>query len=138
MFHKITGDNRDYFYTWLEGGLFNQTLPALRSAYEKIGGTRISQIRSLSHASFREFDGVELALDQTNYFGKQHIFNETNIKFDVAKLKNQSYVSDFTKQIKIEFIFYSNHLHTYVIVKINLNYFPGKIVQRQVLYVSIL
>jgi hypothetical protein len=137
VFHDINGDDKENFYTWLEVGLFNQTLPILESAYEKIGGIRISQIR-LAPYTVGELDDrkMELAEDQTFFFGKQYIFNQTNIKYDVTKLKNQSYIHQFTKNVRIEFMLYSSYLQAYIIVKINLNYFPGKIIKKQVFYVS--
>ena len=58
-------------------------------------------------------------------------------KDDISVLKKQSYINKFTKHIKIESIFYSPSLQTYIVVRINFNFFPEQILRKFVIYVSI-
>jgi len=119
--------------------------------YEQIGGIRISQQRLIPE-TITQPDGRKTELfwcqkyflmekcaneNPKDFFGKKFIFNQTNIKYDVFKLKNESYINDFTKNIKIESIFYSPDLQTNIIIKIEFTFFPGKVLEKNVIYVGI-
>jgi uncharacterized protein YtpQ (UPF0354 family) len=134
----------------LETGFFNQTVPTLEKMYEKIGGIKISQKR-LTPQIITQADGKKMKLfmcrrkflseacaneNPLDFFGKNFVFNQTNIKYDIFKLRNHSYINDFTKNVKVESIFFSPHLQTHIIIKIEFVFFPSKILQKNVIYVS--